>query len=100
MILTALDIFKRGYNTLQPDTKSELYSAAKKKPVNSPDNFSNKWASNATKRYILDIPNAGAGPYLKEAQREAEKDNAQHEMVKDVKQFEDLGGNDDILLSD
>ncbi|KAJ3979455.1 hypothetical protein F5890DRAFT_1478521 [Lentinula detonsa] len=121
-VLRALDIFKTGYNTLQPDTKSESYSAAKKKPVNSPDNFSDKWAPDATRffnliqrlkgdkwelifhaseRYILDIPNAGAGPYLKEAQREAEKANsAQHEMIEDVKQFEELGGNDDILLSD
>ncbi|KAJ3792516.1 hypothetical protein GGU11DRAFT_749941 [Lentinula aff. detonsa] len=95
-VLRALDIFKTGYNTLQPDTKSELYSAAKKKPATSGSSF-----FMPAKRYILDIPNAGAGPYLKEAQREAEKANsAQHEMIEDVKQFEELGGNDDILLSD
>ncbi|KAJ3780183.1 hypothetical protein GGU10DRAFT_381053 [Lentinula aff. detonsa] len=98
-------------------------AAKKKKPANSPDNFSNKWAFNAmrffnliqclkgnkwelifhaSKSYILNIPNAGAGPYLKVAQQEAEKANAQHGMVMNVSQFElaEAGGNDDIILSD
>ncbi|KAJ3998885.1 hypothetical protein F5050DRAFT_1710139 [Lentinula boryana] len=114
-VLQALNIFKTGYSTSQPDTTTTSYSAAKKKkPVNSPDNFSDKWASDAmrffnliqrlkgnkwelilhaSERYILNIPNAGAGPYLKVTQREAEKaSNTQHEMVKDL--------DDDILLSD
>lgn len=108
-----------------PENAPETSKSKKKKPVNSPDNFSDKWAPeaarflaliqrlkddkwtlifNASGQYIIDVPNAGAGPYLKVVQQEAEKEKkseAQGEMKTDVTEPESGElANEDILLSD
>ncbi|KAJ3833892.1 hypothetical protein F5878DRAFT_645580 [Lentinula raphanica] len=86
-VLRALEVSR---SNTEPASPADFQTMKKKKPANSPDNFDNQWGPQAAKfyndilklnvdkwelitetsaGYIHRLPNAGSGPYLKEARR-------------------------------
>ncbi|KAJ3792833.1 hypothetical protein GGU11DRAFT_462738 [Lentinula aff. detonsa] len=86
-VLRALESLR---SNTEPASPSDSQTTKKKKPANSPDNFGDQWGPQAARFYnnilklnfdkwelitkssescIHCLPNAGAGPYLKEARR-------------------------------
>ncbi|KAJ3969922.1 hypothetical protein EV361DRAFT_997350, partial [Lentinula raphanica] len=87
LVLRALEVSR---SNTEPASPADFQTMKKKKPANSPDNFGDQWGPQAAKfyndilklnvdkwelitetsaGYIHCLPNAGSGPYLKEARR-------------------------------
>ncbi|KAJ3838669.1 hypothetical protein F5878DRAFT_641802 [Lentinula raphanica] len=116
-VLRALEA-SRSSNTTEPASPADSQTTKKKKPANSPDNFGDQWGPQAAKfyydilklgsnkwelimktseAYIPLLPNAGAGPYLKEARQIQE--SLAHKRKGKQPEIE-VAADDEIIVSD